>query len=109
MSKNEDRIVDLLNLARIKYVREKSFSDLKHGLFRYDFYIPDLDGGRVIIEFNGQQHYYFVGKFYKNTQEWRKMQEHDRRKISYALANDIKIYIIPYWEINKITTARQLF
>lgn len=109
MSKGEDRIVDLLNLARIKYVREKSFSDLKHGLFRYDFYIPDLDGGRAIIEFNGQQHYYFVGKFYKNTQEWRKMQEHDRRKISYALANDIKIYIIPYWEISKIATARQLF
>ena len=37
------------------------------------------------------------------------MQEHDRRKISYALANDIKIYIIPYWEISKITVARQLF
>lgn len=54
MSKGEDKIVDLLNLARIKYVREKSFSDLKHGLFRYDFYIPDLDGSRAIIEFNGQ-------------------------------------------------------
>ena len=37
------------------------------------------------------------------------MQEHDRRKISYALANDIKIYIIPYWELEKIATARQLF
>jgi hypothetical protein len=37
------------------------------------------------------------------------MQEHDRRKISYALANKIKIYIIPFWEIDKILTARQLF
>jgi hypothetical protein len=37
------------------------------------------------------------------------VQEHDRRKISYALANDIKIYIIPYWELNKITSVRQIF
>jgi hypothetical protein len=54
MSKGEDKIVDLLNRAKIKYQREKTFSDLKHGLFRYDFYLPDVDGGRVIIEFNGE-------------------------------------------------------
>ena len=54
MSKGEDKIVDLLNQAKIKYYREKTFSDLKHGLFRYDFFLPDVDGGRVIIEFNGE-------------------------------------------------------
>jgi D-alanine-D-alanine ligase-like ATP-grasp enzyme len=54
MSKGEDKIVDLLNKEKIKYIREKTFSDLKHGLFRYDFYLPDVDGGRVIIEFNGE-------------------------------------------------------
>ena len=54
MSKGEDRIVDLLNQARLRYVREKTFSDLKHGLFRYDFYLPDVDGGPAIIEFNGE-------------------------------------------------------
>ena len=109
MSKGEDKIVDLLNKARIKFVREKSFSDLKHGLFRYDFYLPDVDGGPAIIEFNGEQHYHFVGKFYKTPRDLRKTQEHDRRKISYALANDIKIYVIPFWEIEKITSVSQLF
>ena len=109
MSKGEDKIVDLLNQARIKFVREKSFSDLKHGLFRYDFYLPDVNGGPAIIEFNGEQHYHFVGKFYKTPRDLRKTQEHDRRKISYALANGIKIYVIPFWEINNITAARQLF
>ena len=54
MSKGANKIVDLLNQAKIKYVREKSFSDLKHGLFRYDFYLPDFDGGPAIIEFNGE-------------------------------------------------------
>ena len=109
MSKGENKIVDILNRARVKYVREKSFSNLKHGLFRYDFYISDLGGRPVIIEYNGEQHYHYVKAFYKNSVEWRKMQEHDRRKISYALANKIKIYIVPFWEIDKITTARQLF
>jgi D-alanine-D-alanine ligase-like ATP-grasp enzyme len=54
MSKGEDKIVDLLNKAKIKFIREKSFSDLKHGLFRYDFYLPNADGGPAIIEFNGE-------------------------------------------------------
>jgi hypothetical protein len=39
----------------------------------------------------------------------KKTQEHDRRKISYCLANNIKIYIIPYWELPKITSAAELF
>ena len=109
MSKGEDKIVDLLNHKKIKYQREKTFSDLKHGLFRYDFFLPYYDGGPAIIEFNGEQHYHYVSRFYKNPREWRKMQEHDRRKISYALANDIKIFIIPFWEIDNIHSAYELF
>jgi hypothetical protein len=70
MSKGENKITDLLNQAGIKFQREKSFSDLKHGLFRYDFYIPNLDGGPVIIEFNGEQHYHFVGKFFRTRRDW---------------------------------------
>lgn len=109
MSKGEDKIVDLLNALGVKYIREKTFSDLKHGLYRYDFYIPSLDGAPTIIEFNGEQHYHFVKKFYKNRADFLKAQAHDRQKISYALANRIKIYIIPFWEIDEISTAKQLF
>jgi hypothetical protein len=109
MSKGEIKITDILNRAKIKFVREKSFSDLKHGLFRYDFYITNLHGRRVIIEFNGEQHYHYVKKFFKTPRDWRKAQEHDRRKISYALANDIDIYIIPFWEIDNIRTAADIF
>lgn len=54
MSKCEDRIVDLLNKEKIFFIREKTFKDLKHGLFRFDFYLPDVDGGRCIIEYNGE-------------------------------------------------------
>jgi hypothetical protein len=31
MSKGENKIVDMLNAAGLKFEREKKFSDLKHG------------------------------------------------------------------------------
>lgn len=108
MSKGENKIVDMLNAAGLRYEREKTFKDLKHGIFRFDFCVY-VDGGRAIIEYNGEQHYHFVKKFYKTPNEWRKMQENDRRKISYCLANNIPIYIIPYWEFDKLRTAKDLF
>lgn len=109
MSKGENKIIDLLNSARIRFEREKTFSDLRHGKFRYDFYIKNLYGADCIIEFNGEQHYYFVGKFYKNQTEWRQAQGRDMRKISYCLAHGIQLYIIPFWEIDNIKCASDLF
>lgn len=109
MSKGEDKIVDLLNQAGIYFIREKTFSDLKGGKFRYDFYLPYVEGGPLIIEFNGEQHYHYVTRFYKNRQQWMKQLEHDRRKISYCLANGIKIQEIPFWELNNIQKAADLF
>ena len=53
MSKGEDKIVDMLNAAGLKFEREKTFKDLKHGIFRFDFCVY-VDGGRAIIEYNGE-------------------------------------------------------
>lgn len=109
MSKGEERISDLLRAAGLQFEREKTFADLKHGRFRYDFFVQ-FEGGRVaIIELNGAQHYQYVAAFYKTKRDWRKAQEHDRRKISYALANDIPIFIIPYWVLPQINAAADLF
>jgi hypothetical protein len=33
----------------------------------------------------------------------------DMRKISYCLAHNIPLYIIPYWEIDNIKRAEDLF
>ena len=109
MSKGEDKIIDLLNASRIPFVREKTFTDLKHGKFRFDFYIRDAHGAECIIEYNGEQHYQFVGKFYKNQTEWRQAQGRDMRKISYCLAHNIALYIIPFWELDSIKCAADLF
>ena len=109
MSKGEDKIVDLLRKSGIRFIREKTFEDLRKGKFRFDFYLPNVDGRDCILEYNGEQHYQFVGRFYKTQAEWKQAQGRDMRKISYCLANNIALYIIPYWEIDNIVSADQLF
>lgn len=109
MSKGEDKIVDLLRKSGIRFIREKTFEDLRKGKFRFDFYLPNVGGRDCILEYNGEQHYQFVGRFYKTQAEWKQAQGRDMRKISYCLANNIALYIIPYWEIDNIVSADQLF
>lgn len=109
MSKGEDKIIDLLRKSGIRFVREKTFKDLRKGKFRFDFYLPNVDGRDCILEYNGEQHYQFVGRFYRTQAEWKQAQGRDMRKISYCLANNIALYIIPYWEIDNIVSADQLF
>ena len=106
MSSYEQKIYGLLTKGHFNIEREKVFKDCYNGLYRYDFYLPEIN---AIIECNGEQHYIFNKKFYKNKSEFLKAQERDRRKIGYALAHSIKIYCIPYWEIENLTSAEDLF
>lgn len=105
MSKYEEQVLKILKQSKIKFQREKTFSDLKHGLFRFDFYIPNLQGAPVIIEVDGEQHF----KPVYGRQSFLKGQEHDRRKNSYCLANNIPLYRIPYWEIKNLNSADDIF
>lgn len=54
MSSYESQIINILKKDGIKFYREKTFSDLKHGLFRFDFYIFNLNGSPAIIEVDGE-------------------------------------------------------
>lgn len=108
MSHYEEKIVTLLKRGKIKFEREKRFSDLRNGRFRFDFYVY-LQGGPAVIEANGIQHYTQVKKFQPTRRDFNAQRERDRRKISYCLANQIPIYIIPYWEIENLTCAADLF
>ena len=98
MSKYEESIMKILKQEQLSFVREKTFSDLKRGLFRFDFYIPNFKGRPILIEVDGEQHF----KPVYGRQAFLKGQEHDRRKNSYCLANNIPLYRIPYWEIKNI-------
>lgn len=102
MSKYEEQIMKILKNSKIKFQKEKTFQDLKHGLFRFDFYLTDLN---IIIEVDGEQHF----KPIYGRQSFVKGQEHDRRKNSYCLAKGIQLYRIPYWDIYSISCAEDLF
>ena len=106
MSSLEKVVSNLLSQANFSYEREKIFKDCYNGHYRYDFYIPELN---ALCEVNGEQHYIFTKKFYKNKSEFLKAQERDRRKISYALARGMKIYCIPYWEISSLHSVDDIF
>ena len=109
MSKGEEKVIQLLKKGRYKFEREKRFTDLKKGKYRFDFYVHRGRSKFCLIELQGQQHYQQVKKFHRTRAEFVAAQERDRRKISYCLANQIPLYVIPYWELDKLTSAADLF
>ena len=106
MSLLEKKVYDLLVEGHFYIEREKIFKDCYNGLYRYDFFLPEIN---TVLEVNGEQHYSYIKKFYKSKTDFSRAQERDRRKISYALAHGMKIYCIPYWEIDKLSSVDDLF
>ena len=102
MSKGEEKIAQILIKAKVDFIREKTFSDLKKGKYRFDFYVEGAQPKKFAIEVNGAQHYTYTSKFYKSRSEFEAAKERDRRKISYCLAHRIPLFIIPYWELDNI-------
>ena len=105
MSKYENAIMELLKKGKLRFLREKTFNDLKRGLFRFDFYLPSLNGAPAIVEVDGEQHFQPI----YGRKAFLKGQEHDRQKNSYCLAHNIPLYRIPYWDVYKLQSADQLF
>lgn len=105
-TKGERAISLILDRMKIPYFTEKSFKDLKGGKYRFDFYLPEQN---VCIEFDGAQHFQFVGKFYRSRADFLKQQGHDRQKNSYCLANKIRLYRIPYWDMDKLKDLSDIF
>ena len=105
-SSYEQHIIQILRAAGVKFIREKTYSDLKGGRFRFDFYLP---GFGCLIEVDGLQHFRQVAKFQRTRADFLKQQEHDRQKNSYCLANNIPLYRIPYWELSSIQSIKDIF
>ena len=108
-SKGEEKVIQLLRKSGYRFEREKRCKDLIHGLLRFYFYVVGGRSKNCIIEVNGAQHYQPVCKFHHSHAEFVAAQERDRRKISYCLAHQIPIYCIPYWELENLHTATDLF
>ena len=105
-SYGERNIAKWLDGKNVKYIREKTFSDLLgigNECLRYDFYLPELN---LFIEYQGQYHD-GTARYSKETQEEydkrvNRQQEHDRRKREYAKLHNIKLLEIWYWDYDNI-------
>lgn len=106
MSTFERIVRSILDRSGVQFEQEKQFKDLYNSLYRFDFYIPSIP---AVIEVNGMQHYVYTKQFHANRSDFLKAQERDRRKLAYCLANNIKAYCIPYWEMGNINTIDDIF
>lgn len=96
-SKGEVKIADILRKSNVKFVQEKTFSNLKsakNNFLRFDFFLPDYN---CCIEYQGEQHYNKETFYY--TPE---ITESDNKKKEYCKNNNIKLIEIPYWDYNKL-------
>ncbi len=103
----EQKIIQILSKEHIPFIREKTFKDLRRGTYRFDFFLY-INGLPIAVELNGPQHYMVVSRFFRNRSEFLAAQERDRIKFSYCLANNIDLYVIPFWEIDKVKCLRDI-
>jgi len=94
--KNEKRIKELIpqHIQTNQFLTHKCFK-FNNRRYIVDFYIENLKNKKIIIEYNGQQHYYAVEYFGGETQ-LLKQQKRDQELREYCSQNDITLLEIPY-------------
>lgn len=106
-SQYEKFICKLLNDNNILYKREQIFLGLKGNkdYLRFDFVIYNRKNYEVefLLEVNGEQHYKPI-PHWGGLKGLQKRKEYDRKKMSYALAHNIPLICLPYWDINEELT-----
>ena len=101
-SKGEKRIGKYLKENNIKFKPQKKFNDLLgvgSKQLSYDFYLPKYN---LLIEFQGEQHERCMDIFHATENDFKKQQEHDKRKREYAEEHNIELLEIWYWDYDKI-------
>ena len=96
-------ILQCLQENEIKYVLEYAIPGEYSGHpYRFDFALIREGDVERLIEFDGEQHYRTTGGW--NSQNgFQAIQQRDKIKNEYALAHNIPLVRIPYWERDNIT------
>ena len=100
-STGEHNVLRYLTIKNIEYEYQKRFNDccgVGNKPLSYDFYLPNQN---LLIECQGQQHYYPVN-VYGGEKHFAIQQEHDCRKREYAIQNGYTLLEIPYTDYNRI-------
>lgn len=105
-SNGERRIFHYLHKHGVEFRRVKTFDDLigvGGKKLSYDFYVPQLN---LLIEHQGEQHEHPV--VFPNMSDdaaienFKKQQEHDKRKKQYAIDHNINLLEIWYYDFDNI-------
>lgn len=103
-SKMETITENILKSQNIEYIPQYTFSELRgvnNGVLRFDFKIIFKDNTYILLELDGEQHEKPMG--YRNGNEkFIITQEHDIRKNNYCENNNIKLYRVPYKNIDNL-------
>jgi len=100
VSKGENKLKVFLEENKINFIEQKRFDSLKginNGYLSYDFYLPDFN---LLIEYQGQRHD-GNGNYYMK-QNLPRQQEHDSRKRTYAVQNNMQLLEIWYYDFDRI-------
>lgn len=100
----EEHISNLLEKTEYRFERQKSFDSCINPKtsrkLRFDFYIPSK---RLLIEYNGSQHYYSgTNQGWNTPEENKKLKYRDNIKKEWCKKNNYNLHIIPYTESSKI-------
>jgi len=97
-SKGESLIEKYLILNSIIYETQFKFNDLRYkNKLKFDFVIYDSNKKiKFLLEYNGQQHYFFRGQFGMKEHVFNEIILRDKMKIDYCIKNGIDIHIIKY-------------
>lgn len=108
-SRGERKIRNYLETHCVSFEPQKKFTNLfgDKNKLSYDFYIKDKN---LLIEYQGQQHYYPIDWF-GGDKQFSKQQEYDSLKREYAKNNKIRLLEISYEEYEKIESIldREIF
>lgn len=100
-SHGERKIKTYLENHNLKYEQQKKYDDLVGvglGLLSYDFFLSEYN---LLIEFQGKQHKCAV-EYFGGVEQYKKQQNHDKRKRQYAKKHNINLLEIWYYDIEKI-------
>lgn len=95
-NKSEKRIKELI-INIVKYNKFSYQEIFKFNYRRYivDFYLETLNNKRIIIEYNGRQHYFPVDMF-GGQKQFEKQKLRDEQLRQYCKENDIYLFEIPF-------------
>lgn len=100
ISMGERQIKKILNENNIDYVYQKRFEDCKNQkTLRFDFWLPKY---KIIIEYDGQQHYKSID-FFGGVFSFERLQNNDKIKNEYAMEMGYKLLRISYLEYSNIS------